>query len=118
MFIYIIILSLTDPSPDFMSDVLVNVTIDNSTELKLKVTCEFRADVTGQTECVVIWHRRTEDQLYSEDISLPTLIPINEPGEYSVAVFGRQGDGVLEVKPFLTKRVFVKTGMNMFCNKV
>ena len=87
---------------------LVNASIDNSTESELKVTCEFRADVTAQRDCVVIWHRRTEDQLNSVVISLPTLIPMDGPGEYSVAVFGRQG-GVIEQLPFLKKYLFVKT---------
>ena len=102
--------SVADTPPVFQSEVLVNVSVESSTESELKVTCEFRADVTGQTECVVIWHRRTEQKLNSVEVKFPTTIPISQPGEYSVAVFGRQG-GVIEQQPFLRKSVNVSSGM-------
>ena len=94
-------------TPPFKSEVLVNVTIENSTESELKVTCKFKA---GQKECMVIWHRKTEKKLKFVGISLnfTIIIPIHEPGEYSVAVFGRKG-GVIEQQPFQTCSLFVKT---------
>ena len=94
---------------------LINVTVETNIKL-LKVTCEFRADVTGQTECVIIWHRRTEDKLNSVAIRFPTIIiPIPQPGEYSVAVFGRRG-GVIEQQPFQTYNLFVKaSGIMKLC---
>ena len=98
---------LTDIPSAFKSEVLVNVSIENSTESELKVTCEFRADVTGQRECVVIWHRRTDVELKSVGISFLTIIPISQPGEYSVAVFGKHKD-VIETGPFFTRSVLVK----------
>ena len=102
--------SVADTPPVFQSEVLVNVSVESSTESELKVTCEFRADVTGQTECVVIWHRRTEEKLNSVGIIFPTIIPISQPGEHSVAVFGRQGE-VIEQQPFLRKSLNVSSGI-------
>ena len=107
--------SVVDTLPAFQSEVLVNVSVESCTESELKVTCEFRADVTGQTECVVIWRRRTEQKLNLVGIRFPTTIfpipiPIPQPGEYSVAVFGRIG-GVIEQQPFLRKSLNVSSGI-------
>ena len=102
--------SVADTPPAIQSEVLVNVSVESSTESELKVTCEFRVDVTGQTECVVIWHRRTEEKLNSVGIIFPTIIPIFQPGEHSVAVFGRQGE-VIEQQPFLRKSLNVSSGI-------
>ena len=102
--------SVVDTPPAFQSEVLVNVSVESTTESELKVTCEFREDVTGQTECVVIWHKRTEEKLNSLGIRFPILIPISQPGKYSVAVFGRQG-GVIEQLPFLKRSLNVSSGI-------
>ena len=71
------------------------------------MTCEFRANVTEQKECVVIWHRRTEQRLNSTKTRDFALIPLSEAGDYYFVVFGKKGANI-EEQPFLQK--IVKSG--------
>ena len=94
---------------------LVNVSIDNSTESELIVTCQFRADITERTQCLVIWHKKEDMELNSAGVNFPTAIFINQSGEYLVAVFGAK-DGIIEQHPFLTRSVLIigRVSMNNY----
>ena len=82
--------------------VLLNATIVKSTESELNITCHFKAVGNGAVGCVVVWSRRDEPHLnvatYPRGEVFPAAIPINEAGQYSVAVFGKN-DKSIEHEP-------------------
>ena len=88
--------------------VLLNATIIKSTESELNITCHFKAVGNGGVGCVVVWSRRDEPHLnvetYPRDEVFPAAIPINEAGQYSVAVFGKTYKSI-ERKPLAKQTV-------------
>lgn len=66
------------------------------------------SDVREDATCVVVSYIRNNRHLnftvFSVEEKYPATIPINETGEYSVAVFGSRGSEI-DRKPLIMKRI-------------
>ena len=98
--------------PKKESLVLESVTILSDDD-QVNITCRFRNDSSPSKRCVVVSRKSTESVLmvvdYSMSIEFPVTLPLSEPGNYSVAVFG-WSDGVIECLPAEIQQVDIVQG--------
>lgn len=74
----------------------------------LSITCYFTSDMGEKATCVIVSYMRNDRYLnvtvFPLEKNYPAIIPVNETGEYSVAIFGSNGTEI-DREPRITTRM-------------
>lgn len=94
------------------SIVLESVTI-HSDGNQVNVICHFRPGSSPSQQCVMVIRKSTQSilvvQYYPVGTDFPVTLPLSEPGNYSVAVFGWT-EGMIETSPTTLEQVHIEQG--------